>query len=78
MKKVFCIYDRVAGVYNPPFVAENEATAKRSFDSALSKSPFANDMSLYYLGTYNDDTDGTIEACKPVFVCNFEEKAGVN
>lgn len=73
MKRVYCIYDKVAGVYNPPFVAENDATAQRSFNSALEKSPFRNDMSLYLIGTYNDDTDGSIDSCKPSFVCNYEE-----
>lgn len=73
MKKVYSIYDKVANVYNPPFLAENDSTAQRSFNNALLNSPFRQDMSLYFLGTFNDDTDGSLDSCKPVFVCNFEE-----
>lgn len=76
MKKLYCVYDNVAGVYNPPFVAENEASAKRAFDNAMTKNPFAKDMALYALGNFNDDTDGSISAIKPEFVCNFAEKVG--
>lgn len=76
MKKLYCVYDKVASVYNPPFVAENDSAAKRAFDNAMSKNPFANDMSLYALGEFNDDTDGSIAAIKPEFVCNFVEKVG--
>ena len=73
MKRLYCIYDKVANIYNPPFLAENDSTAKRSFNNALANSPFRADMSLYMLGTYNDDTDGSIDSCKPAFVCNYEE-----
>lgn len=73
MKKLYCIYDKVAQVYNAPFVAENEEVAKRSFLTALENSPFANDMALYHLGDFNDDTDGKIVSnlqC-PVFIMNY-------
>ena len=74
MKKIYCVYDKVSGLYNPPFIAENEATAVRAFNNAMSKSPFPGDMSLYSLGEFCDDTTGEIIASKPEFVCNAEVK----
>lgn len=70
MKNLYCVYDKVAGMYNPPFPAENEETAKRAFFNAMKTNPFSNDMALYSLGTFEDDTTGEIKAIKPKFVCN--------
>lgn len=76
MKNLYCVYDKVTGVYNPPFVAENNETAVRSFNNAMQKHPFAADMALYALGTFGDDTDGVITAVQPSFICSFTAKAG--
>lgn len=74
MKNLYVVYDKVSSVYNPPFIAENDETAIRSFNNAMEKHPFAEDMALYKVGTFNDDTDGAIEAIKPDFVCSYARK----
>ena len=76
MKNLYSVYDKVAGIYNPPFVAENVETAKRAFNNAMEKSPFSSDMALYVLGSFADDTDGVITPCKPEFICNYAAKVG--
>lgn len=76
MKNLYSVYDKVAGIYNPPFVAENDETAIRAFNNAMTKNPFSNDMALYKLGSFNDDMDGVITAIKPDFICNAQVKAG--
>lgn len=77
MKNLYCVYDKVAGVYNAPFVAENDETAIRAFNHAMSNSPFSQDMSLYRLGVFHDDSDGSISALdKPDFICNYSAKVG--
>ena len=76
MKQVYCVYDRVAGVFYPPVTAENKEVAIRSFNNAMETNPFSKDMALYYLGTYNDDTDGVINSVKPEFVVNSPVKVG--
>lgn len=74
MKRLYCVYDKVAGIYNPPYPAENEGTAVRAFNNAMEKSPFAADMALYHVGDFMDDTTGEICSVKPEFVCNAEVK----
>ena len=65
--KVFSIFDSCAGVYDRPFVAHNEASAKRAFgDIAVSADHHIGQhpehYSLFVVGEW-DDNNGVI---KPV------------
>lgn len=60
MINVYCVYDKVSGVYNPPFVSENDESAKRSFFHACKSSPFGADFALYYVGQFGNNEDGAI------------------
>lgn len=53
--KMYTVRDRLIG-YNAPFIMPNEEVAKRAFKQRLEKDPNAEDISLYYLGEYNDET----------------------
>ena len=76
MKGLYCVYDKVSTLFNYPYPAENKETAVRSFNDAMKNHPFGEDCSLYYVGNFNDDTDGSIQACKPEFVCSYSRKVG--
>ena len=69
MINLYSVYDKVAGKYNPPFVAENQQTAVRAFNNAMKNNPFKGDMALYVVGSFNDDTDGVITP-QTEFICN--------
>lgn len=69
MLRLYSIYDKVAGKYNPPFVAENQQVAERAFHNAMKNNPFKGDMALYIVGFFNDDTDGIITPGTS-FICN--------
>lgn len=72
--KLYCIYDKVAKTFNPPFVAENDDVANRSFQHGLKGNQFASDFDLYCVGNANFGELGTacvIEGFTPVFVSHF-------
>lgn len=70
---VYAIYDRVAGQFGAPMLAQNEATAHRAFNNSVASSPFSGDIDLYHLGSFNGET-GVISALeKPEFIAHFEE-----
>lgn len=70
--KIYTVYDRVTQVYGTPWYAHNHGDARRAFYNGYYKSPYADDMQLYYLGEF-DEVDGVIlSISKPDFVSNFE------
>lgn len=70
--KIYTVYDRVTQVYGTPWFAHNHADAARAFNNGYKQSPYADDMQLYHLGTF-DEVGGFILAVeKAEFVCNFE------
>lgn len=56
------VYDSVAGTFGQPVGFRNKNEAARSFDKQMDASPFAADMSLYQVGTY-DEEQGIITPC---------------
>lgn len=65
MKKLYCLYDKVAKSSNEPMLISTEAAAVRLFKNTcrreLAANPFApvGDMELHYLADY-DDTFGVL------------------
>lgn len=61
MKKLYCLYDRVAQTSNEPMLISNDESAKRLFKNTcrreLAANPFApvGDMELHYLADLDDD-----------------------
>lgn len=55
--RLYCIYDRVSKRFNAPFVAESDEVANRSFQYGLKNQPFASDMDLYSVGTFDPETE---------------------
>jgi hypothetical protein len=64
-KGMYCVRDSKAEYYMAPFLAINDATAKRNIQAAMQSdndvSKFPEDHSLWKLGEY-DDATGKIEA----------------
>lgn len=68
---MFSIFDKIASVYSEPFLAVNEATAKRRFLWQMQQSSMvAGDCCLYKVGDFDVDTGSIIPCMK--FVCNYE------
>lgn len=59
--KMYCIHDRVAEQYAPPFLMPNDNTATRAFvglctdqDSRIAANP--SDFNLYRVGEFDDES----------------------
>lgn len=57
--KMYSIYDKVAAVFNKPFVEVNHPSAIRSFDHSIKDNPHIEDFDLYFLAEY-DDQNGEV------------------
>ena len=73
---IYVVYDRVAGSYGEPFVAQKEALAVRRFQYTMANAPMVkDDCELYAIGLYDTEL-GVIKAYeKPVFVSRTIEEA---
>ena len=63
---LYAVRDRLVG-FNAPFIMPNEEVAKRAFKQRIEKDPNAEDLELYRVGNYDDDT-GIIVSEQPVMV----------
>lgn len=54
-KRLYAIYDSVAGFYSPVFQAENDPHAVRMFDQSIDHA-HKGDFSLWFLAEYDQDT----------------------
>lgn len=63
---LYSVRDRLVG-FNAPFIMPNEEVAKRAFKQRIETDKNAEDLELYRLGTYDDDT-GMITPEPPVMV----------
>lgn len=63
---IYTVRDKLIG-YNGPFIMPNEEVAKRAFHQRLEKDPNAEDLSLYFIGEFNEET-GEIKAKEPTMV----------
>lgn len=68
---LYSCYDKVAGTYAAPYVADREEVARRSFIDALRKHPFRSDMQLYCLGQFDQNTGVIVVPDKPVFIMDY-------
>ena len=59
-RPIYSIRDKVAGIFNKPFVEVNDASAIRAFTNAVASHPDKDDYELYSLGIL-DDNSGVIE-----------------
>ena len=53
---VYCLFDRVAGVYSNIFTAVNDAVATRSFSTSMKEHPYAQDYELYRVARMDVNT----------------------
>lgn len=65
---MYSIYDKVAGVFNKPFIEFNDETAIRLFAQGKEEQAHFNDYELYHLGVWIDH-EGIIEAKSPDRIC---------
>lgn len=63
---IYSVKDALIG-FNAPTIMVNEEVAKRNFQSMVKKSDIGNDLSLWDLGTFDEDT-GTIIPKMPTMV----------
>ena len=79
----YAIRDVVTELFAPPFLAENDNTAIRTFETSRQKQPFPQDYELYLIGSY-DTSSGIISPLgkphvKPVLISDsaIQKNAGV-
>lgn len=53
--RMYSMFDRISGVYYPPFISQNDNTAIRSFQYTLTKltEQKPTDMELYFIGVFD-------------------------
>lgn len=71
--KLYAVYDKVAEVYNPPFVATTDTSAFRSLRQATENDPNKCDYELKKIADYDSET-GLIDNCDVITVATFEEE----
>lgn len=57
---MFSIYDKVAAIFNRPYVGVNIATGVRAFEQSLKDNPSPEDYDLYIIAEY-DDQNGEMD-----------------
>lgn len=67
MQKIYSIFDKISGLFCPPFQAVNEPVAIRMFNEFCSRTYQKSDYELYYLADFDVET-GNLVSSKPVFV----------
>ena len=75
--KVFCVFDTKAGVYHPPFLTHNRATAMRMLTNVVGDrnhafSQHPHDYHLFELGEF-EDSSGAFDVHAPEQVCMLAE-----
>lgn len=71
---IFSIYDSKAKAYLQPFFSNNVETATREFTSAVNGegqfNKYAEDYSMFLLGTFDQDEGSFILESAPIHCCN--------
>lgn len=72
--KLYSMFDRIAGVYYPPFVANNDNMAIRSFNytCTMLKEQKPSDMELYLVGSFSQATCA-ITTCERAFLVRGQD-----
>lgn len=71
--KLYTIRDRKSGIYGTPFGSYNHDTAIRDFRGFCQQASnvyLADDLELYYLGTFDSDSGALTGVDKPEFLLN--------
>lgn len=71
---LYAFRDRKANIYGTPFVSPNHSVAKREFNAFCNQTPniyLAEDMELYFLGVFDNETGEVFGASKPEFMFNY-------
>ena len=53
-KNIYCVRDDLAEVFQDMFCSINDSTAKRDFINGVSQTEHKNDLTLYFLGYYDN------------------------
>lgn len=69
--KIYTVFDRVTQVYGTPWYAHNNGDASRAFYNGYYKSPYSEDMQLYYIGEFDEVSGVILPTSKPDFVSNY-------
>lgn len=72
MKKLYAVYDRVSDFWQPPVIANNDNEAARGFilsccSPAIPES-FLGDISLNFIGEYDETTGDLHQNCKRMVI----------
>lgn len=70
----YSIFDRVSGLYQFPFPAQNDNCAIRYFNEVCGKAYFGKDCQLFLVGKFVQET-GELCGVNPQFLCNYEVKS---
>lgn len=74
---LYCVFDRVTGIYGAPFVEINDGSAERAYLQGVSKQMNAADTELYHVGAYDSDTGLIYANEKPRFITSFSERGDI-
>lgn len=67
---LFCVYDRVACIYNAPYIEVNKGAATRRFKALLKNDGVdPSELDLVQVGTFNS-ADGVVTPSNPELICN--------
>lgn len=80
---LYAILDHSTGTYNMPFPAKTEAEAKRMCLTAMASPDtvfnlYPDDFTLYYVGTFNQDTGEMQQDLFKTRIASFVELKGVS
>lgn len=71
---IFTIFDSKAQAYLQPFFSANAETAQREFTTAVNGegqfNKFAEDYSMFQLGTFDQESGAFILEASPIHICN--------
>lgn len=65
-QNIYSIYDKVACVFNKPFIDLNDASAMRAFRDASEEQKHFTDYELYRLASYTDNDGLVVAESSPV------------
>lgn len=71
-KRIYAVYDRVGHVFSEqPFVAVSDPVAIRDFSISLGNNPLKDDLSLYCVGMYDNETGVVVPFERPEFISEY-------
>lgn len=78
-KRIYAVYDRVSHIFSEqPFVSVSDSVAIRDFSISLGNSPLKDDLSLYCVGMYDNETGVVVPFDRPEFVSEYIPYGSLN